>query len=100
MHKHHVECFVQERNIESIKGAKDERVREIRTAVELMIARLESQLKSKLLTLIGALLYGFIIIIKQHLGNDLCNHLFLDQEVFSSYCSCCCGKLIAALDRI
>lgn len=42
-----------ERNIESVKSAKDERVREIRNAVELMIARLESQLKSKLLTLMG-----------------------------------------------
>ena len=39
--------------MESIKGAKDERVREIRTAVELMISRLETQLKSKLLTLLG-----------------------------------------------
>ncbi|XP_052797525.1 LOW QUALITY PROTEIN: E3 ubiquitin-protein ligase TRIM37-like [Mya arenaria] len=42
-----------ERNIDSVKSAKDERVREIRNAVELMIARLESQLKSKLLTLMG-----------------------------------------------
>ena len=47
----HFAC--QERNIESVKNAKDERVREIRNAVELMIARLESQLKSKLLTLMG-----------------------------------------------
>ena len=39
--------------MESVKSAKDERVREIRNAVELMIARLESQLKSKLLTLMG-----------------------------------------------
>jgi len=39
--------------VESVKGAKDERVREIRSAVELMIARLESQLKAKLLTLLG-----------------------------------------------
>jgi tripartite motif-containing protein 37 len=42
-----------ERNVESIKNAKDERVHEIRSAVELMIARLESQLKGKLLTLLG-----------------------------------------------
>ncbi|KAL5017120.1 hypothetical protein ScPMuIL_006709 [Solemya velum] len=42
-----------ERNIESVRNAKDERVREIRNAVELMIARLESQLKSKLQTLTG-----------------------------------------------
>jgi len=45
-----------ERNIDSVKSAKDERVREIRNAVELMIARLESQLKSKLLTLMGSYL--------------------------------------------
>lgn len=45
--------YFQERNVESVKRAKDERVREIRNAVELMIARLESQLKSKLLTLMG-----------------------------------------------
>ncbi|XP_059144246.1 E3 ubiquitin-protein ligase TRIM37-like isoform X1 [Physella acuta] len=53
----HIEliCLVQdvERNIESVKNAKEERVREIRNAVELMIARLEAQLKSKLLTLVG-----------------------------------------------
>jgi tripartite motif-containing protein 37 len=42
-----------ERNVENVKSAKDERVREIRNAVELMIARLETQLKSKLLTLMG-----------------------------------------------
>lgn len=44
---------LQERNVESVRAAKDERVREIRNAVELMIARLDSQLKSKLLTLMG-----------------------------------------------
>ncbi|XP_025092626.1 E3 ubiquitin-protein ligase TRIM37-like isoform X2 [Pomacea canaliculata] len=57
LRRRHVELIslVQdvERNIESVKNAKDERVREIRNAVELMIARLESQLKSKLLTLMG-----------------------------------------------
>merc|ERR1719186_51842 len=42
-----------ERNVESVRAAKDERVREIRNAVELMIARLDAQLKSKLLTLMG-----------------------------------------------
>lgn len=36
-----------------MRSAKDERVREIRNAVELMIARLDSQLKTKLLTLMG-----------------------------------------------
>ena len=53
--KHSLVCFyiLKERNIESVKTAKDERVREIRNAVELMIARLESQLKNKLLTLFG-----------------------------------------------
>lgn len=42
-----------ERNVESLREAKEERVREIRNAVELMIARLDTQLKSKLLTLMG-----------------------------------------------
>ncbi|XP_071945796.1 E3 ubiquitin-protein ligase TRIM37-like isoform X2 [Antedon mediterranea] len=42
-----------ERNVESVRSAKDERVREIRNAVEMMIARLETQLKSKLITLMG-----------------------------------------------
>lgn len=44
---------LQERNVESVRSAKDERVREIRNAVELMIARLDSQLKGKLLLLMG-----------------------------------------------
>lgn len=39
--------------MESVRAAKDERVREIRNAVELMIARLDSQLKAKLLTLMA-----------------------------------------------
>ncbi|KAI0223232.1 E3 ubiquitin-protein ligase TRIM37, partial [Lamellibrachia satsuma] len=55
--RRHVELIslVQEveRNVDSVKTAKDERVREIRNAVELMIARLESQLKSKLFILMG-----------------------------------------------
>ncbi len=42
-----------ERNIDSVKTAKDERVREIRNAVELMVARLENQLKNKILTLMS-----------------------------------------------
>ena len=42
-----------EKNVESIRSAKDERVREIRNAVESMIARLDSQLKAKLITLMG-----------------------------------------------
>ena len=39
--------------METIRAAKDERVREIRCAVELMIARLDSHLKAKLITLTG-----------------------------------------------
>ncbi|KAL1140618.1 hypothetical protein AAG570_000548 [Ranatra chinensis] len=42
-----------EHNVEFVRTAKDERVREIRNAVELMIARLDSQLKNKLVTLMG-----------------------------------------------
>ena len=42
-----------ERNVEAVRAAKDERVKEIRNAVELMIARLDAQLKSKILLLIG-----------------------------------------------
>ncbi|KAK2111315.1 Tripartite motif containing 37 [Saguinus oedipus] len=40
-----------ERNVEAVRNAKDERVREIRNAVEMMIARLDTQLKNKLITL-------------------------------------------------
>lgn len=43
----------QERNVEAVRNAKDERVREIRNAVEMMIARLDTQLKNKLITLMG-----------------------------------------------
>ncbi|XP_063484574.1 E3 ubiquitin-protein ligase TRIM37 isoform X12 [Symphalangus syndactylus] len=42
-----------ERNVEAVRNAKDERVREIRNAVEMMIARLDTQLKNKLITLMG-----------------------------------------------
>ncbi|XP_067864567.1 E3 ubiquitin-protein ligase TRIM37 isoform X2 [Heptranchias perlo] len=42
-----------ERNVEAVRGAKDERVREIRNAVEMMIARLDTHLKNKLITLMG-----------------------------------------------
>lgn len=44
---------LQERNVEAVRSAKDERVREIRNAVEMMIARLDTQLKNKLITLMG-----------------------------------------------
>lgn len=43
--------MLQEKNVENVKVAKDEKVREIRNAVEQMIHRLEVQLKSKLDTL-------------------------------------------------
>ncbi len=46
-------CVFQEKNVEAVRGAKDERVREIRNAVEMMIARLDNQLKNKLITLMG-----------------------------------------------
>uniref|UniRef100_A0A8C5LSQ6 E3 ubiquitin-protein ligase TRIM37 n=1 Tax=Leptobrachium leishanense TaxID=445787 RepID=A0A8C5LSQ6_9ANUR len=42
-----------ERNVEAVRVAKDERVREIRNTVEMMIARLDTQLKNKLITLMG-----------------------------------------------
>ncbi|ODN01280.1 E3 ubiquitin-protein ligase TRIM37 [Orchesella cincta] len=42
-----------EKNIELVRTAKDQRVREIRNAVELMIARLDAQLKAKLTTLVN-----------------------------------------------
>ncbi|XP_035713162.1 E3 ubiquitin-protein ligase TRIM37 isoform X1 [Folsomia candida] len=42
-----------EKNIETVRGAKDQKVREIRQAVELMIARLDNQLKMKLTILVG-----------------------------------------------
>ncbi|XP_055921461.1 uncharacterized protein LOC129952705 isoform X2 [Eupeodes corollae] len=40
-----------EHNVETVRKAKDEKVREIRNAVELMVSRLDSQLKVKLVTL-------------------------------------------------
>lgn len=42
-----------EKSVESVRVAKDERVHEIRHAVEHMISRLDAQLKSKLLTLMA-----------------------------------------------
>lgn len=41
----------KELNVKTVTNAKDEKVREIRKAVELMIGRLDSQLKVKLLSL-------------------------------------------------
>lgn len=40
-----------EQNVETVRSAKDEKVREIRNAVELMVGRLDAQLKVKLMTL-------------------------------------------------
>lgn len=40
-----------EQNVEIVRSAKDEKVREIRNAVELMVSRLDAQLKVKLISL-------------------------------------------------
>jgi tripartite motif-containing protein 37 len=40
-----------EQNVEVVRSAKDEKVREIRNAVELMVSRLDAQLKVKLISL-------------------------------------------------
>lgn len=40
-----------ERNVETVRNAKDDKVREIRNAIDLMVGRLDSHLKQKLLTL-------------------------------------------------
>jgi tripartite motif-containing protein 37 len=40
-----------EQNVEAVRSAKDEKVREIRNAVELMVSRLDAQLKVKLISL-------------------------------------------------
>lgn len=45
--------ILQERNVEAVRSAKDERVSEIRHAVELIISRLDSQLRNKLLSLVA-----------------------------------------------
>jgi tripartite motif-containing protein 37 len=45
--------FVQERNVESVKSAKDERLRETRNAMHVMQAKLDEQLKIKLDALNG-----------------------------------------------
>lgn len=42
-----------ERSVEAVRQAKDLRVHEIRNAVEHMIARLDAQLKGRLLSLVG-----------------------------------------------
>ncbi len=45
--------FKQERNVESVKAAKDERLRETRNAMHVMQAKLDEQLKIKLDALNG-----------------------------------------------
>ena len=42
-----------ERNVEMVRSAKDEKVSEIRHAVELIVARLDCQLRNKLLSLVA-----------------------------------------------
>ncbi|KAK0091622.1 hypothetical protein PV326_002949 [Microctonus aethiopoides] len=84
----YIESFsnIKERNVDCVRTAKDERVREIRNAVELMITRLESQLKTKLMTLM-----------------DLKNSLTLEseqlevllQEIEDQLHSCSRSELIA-----
>lgn len=44
---------MKERNVEGVRAAKDEKVSEIRHAVELIVSRLDAQLRNKLLSLVG-----------------------------------------------
>lgn len=67
----------QERNVEAVRGAKDERVREIRNAVEMMIARLDNQLKNKLITLMGK---------HTHTQNLKCILYTVTLDVFLIFC--------------
>ena len=55
--------FLKERNVESVKAAKDERLRETRNAMHVMQARLDEQLKTKLDTLNGTLKVNFHFIL-------------------------------------
>uniref|UniRef100_UPI00358F46E4 E3 ubiquitin-protein ligase TRIM37 isoform X2 n=1 Tax=Myxine glutinosa TaxID=7769 RepID=UPI00358F46E4 len=82
---------LQEKNVECVREAKDERVREIRSAVELMIARLDSQLKSKLLTLMGQ---------KHSLTQETELLETLLQEVEHQLRSCSKSELIAKSNEI
>lgn len=75
-----------ERNVESVRAAKDDRVREIRHAVELMIARLDSALKAKLLTLMGQ---------KNGLTQETEQLEHLLQEIEHQLHSCTRSELIA-----
>lgn len=51
MNKYFCVTFLKEQNVETVRNSKEEKVREIRNAVELMVGRLDSHLKLKLLTL-------------------------------------------------
>lgn len=53
--------------MEAVRSAKDERVREIRNAVEMMIARLDTHLKNKLITLMGMVC---IFVVRCHKGRN------------------------------
>lgn len=64
-----------ERNVESVRSAKEDRVREIRNAVELMISRLDTLLKTKLLTLMGQKDSLTQVIIHHDSSNGLCHRL-------------------------
>lgn len=44
--------FSKERNVETVRTAKDEKVGEIRHAVELIVSRLDAQLRNKLVSLV------------------------------------------------
>lgn len=71
----------QERNVEAVRGAKDERVREIRNAVEMMIARLDNQLKNKLITLMG-------------------KHSHTKLEMYTIYCNVRCFSYFLPLSSV
>ncbi|XP_055064169.1 E3 ubiquitin-protein ligase TRIM37 isoform X1 [Misgurnus anguillicaudatus] len=80
-----------EKNVEAVRGAKDERVREIRNAVEMMIARLDNQLKNKLITLMGQ---------KTSLTQETELLESLLQEVEHQLRSCCKSELISKSPEI
>lgn len=79
--------------MESVRSAKDDRVREIRNAVELMIARLDSQLKAKLLTLMGqkdsltqvCIFCLFCLIFLKTISNGFLQQQFLNQNFVDLY---------------
>ena len=44
--------IIKERNVETVRTSKDEKVGEIRHAVELIVSRLDAQLRNKLVSLV------------------------------------------------